>query len=71
MGLVATGEEYFTYERAVEYVHSKGVPTVTARTLEKYAYEGRRPLKRTKIGGRIYFARSDLDAWLASGKMDD
>jgi hypothetical protein len=71
VGRTAIPEKYFDYEGAVEHCHRRGVKHVTARTLEKAAYEGSRPLRRTKIGGRIYFARSDLDAWLASGKMDD
>lgn len=71
MSSVATEEEYFDYARAVAYCHRVGATTVTEKTLKKYAYEGKRPLRRTKIAGRIYFARTDIDSWLASGKMDD
>jgi hypothetical protein len=71
MDLAVIDEEYFEYADAIAYLHEKGLRHVTYRTLVKAAYEGRRPLKRTKIGGRIYFARSDVDSWVASSKMDD
>lgn len=39
---------------------------VSSSTVKKAAYYGDKPLKRTKIGGRVYFARRDIEAWLDS-----
>jgi hypothetical protein len=44
---------------------------VTAKTLKTAAYYGSRPLKRTKIGNRVYFALSDIENWIASCKVPD
>lgn len=62
MSTAAIEEEYLTYAKAVQYCHGRGAVNVTEKTLKNYAYEGRRPLKRTKIAGRVYFARTDLEA---------
>jgi hypothetical protein len=52
--------------KAVVYARSQGLDTVTESTLKRAAYYGDKPLKRTKIGGRVYFAVEDLDRWIES-----
>lgn len=38
------------------------------RTLEKWRNTGEQELPHRKIGCRVYYAKSDLDAWLKSTK---
>lgn len=61
-------EIYFTRDEAVNYCHSKGLTTVKKGTILRATYEGRKLLKGTKIGNRLYYARSDVDRWIAACK---
>ncbi|OBI11147.1 hypothetical protein A5712_10070 [Mycobacterium sp. E2327] len=63
------GERFYTPTEAVAVAHQLGLTNVTPKTLKTAAYYGRRPLKRTKIGNRVYFALSDIEAWISSCKV--
>ncbi len=65
------GERFYTPVEAVAVAHQLGLTNVTAKTLKTAAYYGDRPLKRTKIGGRVYFALSDIENWIAGCKVSD
>lgn len=70
--LVREPKRFFTPAEAVRHCHDNhGLTTVTETTIKKAAYLGDRPLKRTKIGGRIYYELSDIEAWLDSCKVTD
>lgn len=49
---------------AAKYLNDRGL-TYTENTLAVYRGKGRGP-KFLRIGGRIYYRISDLDAWLAA-----
>jgi hypothetical protein len=65
------GERFYTPTEAVAVAHQLGLTNVTPKTLKTAAYYGSRPLKRTKIGGRVYFALSDIEAWITSCKVSE
>ncbi|WP_166906173.1 helix-turn-helix domain-containing protein [Mycobacterium sp. DL440] len=65
------GERFYTPEEAVAVAHQLGLINVTEKTLKTAAYYGERPLKRSKIGGRVYFAQSDIEAWISGCKVQD
>jgi hypothetical protein len=65
------GERFFTPAEAVAEAHRLGLRNVTAKTLKTAAYYGDRPLKRTKIGNRVYFALSDIENWITGCKVPD
>ncbi len=48
-----------------------GFKKVTERTIREAAYYGDRPLKRTKVCNRVYFALADIENWLAGCKVSD
>lgn len=62
------GERFYTPAETVAVARQMGLTNVTAKTLKTAAYYGERPLKRTKIGGRVFFALSDIENWIASCK---
>jgi hypothetical protein len=65
------GEHFFTPTQTVAVAHRLGLTNVTPKTLKTAAYYGDRPLKRTKIGNRVYFALSDIENWIAGCKVAD
>jgi hypothetical protein len=52
-------------EEVVTIAHKLGARHVTLNSVKVASYEGKRPLKRIKIAGRVYYRRSDIDKWLA------
>ncbi len=56
--------EYLTVEGVVAYLHSKGLTHYNERKVLRATYEGRRLLRKTKFGGRVYWAREDVDEWI-------
>lgn len=57
-------EQFYDAAETVLEARKLGHLDVTSSTVRKAAYYGERPLKRTKIGGRVFFARGDIQAWL-------
>lgn len=67
---IDSGEVYFTAAEVVEYCREvRNLKTITEGTIRRATYEGRKPLVSSKIGGRIHYARSDVDRWLAACKQ--
>lgn len=67
---IEENETYFTADEVVTYCHEKrNIKTVKPGTIRRATYEGDRPLRRTKIGGRVLYAQSDVDRWIASCKQ--
>jgi len=59
-------KQFYDPAETVRVSRELGHVDVNSSIVKKAAYYGDRPLKRTKIGGRVYFAHSDTEAWLAS-----
>ncbi|KGI69593.1 DNA-binding protein [Mycolicibacterium rufum] len=59
-------EQFYDAAETMLEAHRRGHVDVTESTVRKAAYYGARPLKRTKIGARAFFARGDIEAWLES-----
>jgi hypothetical protein len=66
VAVLTLGKEFYDLAETVLVSRELGQVDVTFSTVKKAAYYGDRPLKRTKIGGRVYFSRQDIEAWLAS-----
>lgn len=57
-------DQYHTADEVVAIAHELGVKHITKNGVYTAAYQGSKPLKKTKINGRIYFRRSDINKWL-------
>jgi hypothetical protein len=67
---IEADEIYFTRTEVVDYCRNvRNLSSVSEGTIIRATYEGRRLLKGTKIGARLYYARSDVDRWLAACKQ--
>jgi hypothetical protein len=62
----ATSEQLFTREKAVEYCRSRGLDKVTGNTIVRAAYYSRKLARPRVIGNCAYWAKSDLDKWIAT-----
>lgn len=66
MPVLTPDKQFYDSAETVLVARELGHVDVSSSTVKKAAYYGDRPLKRTKIGGRVYFARQDIEAWLES-----
>lgn len=64
-----TDEKFYDRKGVVEVAHELGLTHVTEGTVVRAAYYGNKPLQRTKIGNRVYFARTDIENWIAGSKL--
>jgi hypothetical protein len=60
-------EEFFDRSGVVEECHKVGLKHITEGSVIRATYYGKRPLKSTRVGNRIYYSRSAIGAWIASG----
>jgi hypothetical protein len=67
----APTQEFYDRAGVVAYAQARGITRITENSVNAAAYHDDRPLKRTKIHGRIYHAHSDVEAWLAGERLDD
>ncbi|OBF84239.1 hypothetical protein A5791_02365 [Mycobacterium sp. 852002-51163_SCH5372311] len=58
-------QQYYDRKGVVRLAHERGLNHITENSVNAAAYHGDRPLKRTKIHGRIYYTLKDIEAWLA------
>lgn len=56
--------DFFDVQGVVAYLHSKGLKHMTRRSVLRATYESNQPLKKTRYGNRVYWAREDVDAWI-------
>ncbi|OBF69636.1 hypothetical protein A5753_21370 [Mycobacterium sp. 852002-51971_SCH5477799-a] len=63
-------QQFYDRAEVVAIAHARGLKHITENSVITAAYEGSKPLKRTKINGRIYYARNDVEAWLAGERLD-
>lgn len=69
MPVLSVSKQFYDAAEVVILARELGLEHVTARTVEKAAYYGDKPLKRTKIGGRVYYALADIENWISGGRM--
>ena len=69
--MTAAVEQYYDREGVVRLARSRGLIHINENSVETAAYRGSRPLKKTKIAGRIYYSHSAVEAWLAGNIIDD
>ncbi|MCV7100734.1 hypothetical protein [Mycobacterium palustre] len=67
----APTQQFYDRAEVVAIAQARGLKHITENSVITAAYEGNRPLKRTKINGRIYYAHKDVEAWLAGDRLDD
>lgn len=63
-------QQYYGRAEVVAIARAHGLTHITENSVITAAYVGNKPLKRTKINGRIYFAHNDVEAWLAGERLD-
>lgn len=64
-------QQFFDADEVVAIARSRGLKHITKNSVITAAYYGDRPLKRTKVNGRVYYAHNDVEAWLAGNRLDD
>jgi hypothetical protein len=68
--MTASTQQYYDRAEVVAIARARGLKHITENSVITAAYEGNKPLKRTKINGRIYFAHNDVEAWLTGERLD-
>lgn len=71
MPILRIDQQFFDATETARIAREMGFKNVTERTIREAAYYGDRPLKRTKVGNRVYFALADIENWLAGCKVSD
>jgi hypothetical protein len=66
MPVLISDKQFYDSAEAVLVARELGHVDVCSSTVKKAAYYGEKPLKRTKIGGRVFFTREDIETWLGS-----
>lgn len=69
--MTAPTRQYYDRAGVVAFAHERGLRHITENSVVAASYHGHRPLKRTKVHGRIYYAHSDVEAWLTGQRFDD
>lgn len=67
----APTQQFYDRAEVVAIAHARGLKHITENSVVSAAYVGSKPLKRTKINGRIYYAHNDVEAWLAGDRPAD
>lgn len=59
------------YDRAevVAIAHARGLKHITENSVITAAYKNHKPLKLTKVNGRVYYAHHDVEIWLAGDRV--
>lgn len=66
----APAQQFYDRAEVVVIAHARGLKHITEKSVITAAYEGRKPLKRTKVNGRVYYSHRDVEAWLAGDRLD-
>lgn len=56
--------DHFDLAQTVAYLHQRGLTHISERSVTRATYEGRKLLKRVRIGSRTYWTKPDIDSWL-------
>lgn len=62
---VAPTERFYDAAEVVEIARARGLKHITENSVFTATYRGRKPLRRVKFSGRVYYPRSAVEAWLA------
>lgn len=68
--MTAPTQQYYRRSEVVALAHERGLTHITEHSVAAATYHNDRPLKRTKIHGRVYYSLTDIDAWLAGERLD-
>jgi hypothetical protein len=60
-----SAQQYYDRRGVARLARERGLSHITENSVETAAYRRDKPLKRTKINGRIYYKLDDIEAWLA------
>lgn len=71
MELTTPTQKYYDRAGVVSFAHELGLTHITENSVNSAAYHNDRPLKRTKVHGRIYYAQRDIEAWLTGDRLED
>lgn len=71
MELTTQTQKFYDRAGVVAFAHERGLTHITGNSVNSAAYHNNRPLKRTKVHGRIYYAQRDIEAWLAGERVGD
>lgn len=63
-------QQFYDRAEVVAIAHARGLKHITVNSVDTAAYKGSRPLKMTKVNGRVYFAHKDVEAWLAGDRAE-
>lgn len=69
--MTAPTEQFHDRAEVVKIARERGIKHITENSVVTASYRGSKPLKRTMINGRIYYARNDIENWLAGERIDD
>ncbi|WP_050584519.1 hypothetical protein [Mycobacterium avium] len=62
-------QQYYDRKGVVRLAHERGLNHITENSVGNAAYKGNRPLKLTKVSGRVYFKIDDIEAWFAGEQL--
>jgi hypothetical protein len=65
MNTPAQVQQFYDKAEVARIARERGLKHITENSVWTAAYCGNRPLKKTKINGRIYFSSSAVEAWLS------
>jgi hypothetical protein len=69
--MAALTRQYYDRAGVAHLARERGLSHITENSVVAAAYHGDRPLKRTKIQGRVYYKIDDIEAWLSGQRLDD
>lgn len=58
-------QQYYDRKGVARLARERGLSHITENSVSTAAYKGSKPLKLTKVNGRVYFKIEDIEAWLA------
>lgn len=67
----APTQQFYDRAEVVAIAHARGLKHITENSVITAAYKGHKPLKMTKVNGRVYYAHNDVEAWLAGDRLND
>lgn len=62
-------QQYYDRKGVARLARERGLSHITENSVSTAAYKGNKPLKLTKINGRVYFKIEDIEAWLAGAAL--
>jgi hypothetical protein len=64
-------QQFYSRAEVVAIARARGLKHITENSVITAAYKGSKPLKMTKVNGRVYYAHRDVETWLAGDRLAD